>query len=178
MEAAVHLALLFLLAATALTIAFMRSILPMIMLGGIYSFLMASVFLVLDAADVAFTEAAVGAGVFTVLGLVALSHTGDRESAPGRKRYLALGVVTVAGIALLYATADMPAIGDPEAPVHRHVAPRYIDETPEAIGIPNVVTAVLADYRGFDTLGEVAVIFTAGVGVLLLLGRRRRGGRR
>jgi len=67
----------------------------------------------------------------------------------------------------------MPAIGDPAAAVHHHVAPRYIAETPDAIGIPNIVTAVLADYRGFDTLGEVAVIFTAGIGVLLLLGGRR-----
>jgi multicomponent Na+:H+ antiporter subunit B len=43
--------------------------------------------------------------------------------------------------------------------------------------VPNLVTAVLASYRGFDTLGEVTVIFTAGVGVMLLLGRgsgRRR----
>lgn len=162
------------LVVTALTIVRMRSILAVVMLSGIYSFLMASIFLVLDAVDVAFTEAAVGAGVTTVLGLVALSLTGDRERLPSRRPFLALAVVVVTGAALLYASEDMPVIGDPEAPVHRHVAPRYLAETPEAIGIPNVVTAVLADYRGYDTLGEVAVIFTAGVGVMLLLGHARR----
>ena len=48
-------------------------------------------------------------------------------------------------------------------------------QTTAEIGIPNIVTAVLASYRGFDTLGETAVIFTAGVGVMaLLLGRRKR----
>ena len=67
----------------------------------------------------------------------------------------------------------MPLFGNPQNPIHHHVAPQYIQETPEIIGIPNVVTSVLADYRGFDTLGEVTVIFTAGIGVLLLLRRRR-----
>ena len=59
------------------------------------------------------------------------------------------------------------------APVHRHVAPRYIEESPKEIGIPNMVTAVLASYRGYDTLGETTVIFTAGIAVLALLGMRR-----
>jgi len=54
------------------------------------------------------------------------------------------------------------------------VAPRYLEESGTEIGIPNVVTSVLASYRGYDTLGETAVIFTAGVGVLVLLGSARR----
>ena len=64
--------------------------------------------------------------------------------------------------------------GDPTAPIHGHVATRYLEESGEEIGIPNVVTSVLASYRGYDTLGEVTVIFTAGVGVIALLGLRRR----
>ena len=58
----------------------------------------------------------------------------------------------------------MPAFGDPNAPVHTHVAPRYIGESGEEVGIPNIVTSVLASYRGFDTLGEVTVVFTALIG--------------
>lgn len=166
--------LLVLLVITALTIVRMRSILAVIMLSGIYSFLMASIFLVLDAVDVAFTEAAVGAGVTTVLGLVALSLTEDREKLPTHEPIIALVVVVITGTLLLFATQDMPDIGDPNAPIHQHVAPRYIAESPEAIGIPNFVTSILADYRSYDTFGEVAVIFTAGIGVMLLLGRRRK----
>jgi multicomponent Na+:H+ antiporter subunit B len=75
---------------------------------------------------------------------------------------------------LIFATPEMPPFGDAEAPVNQHVAPRYIAEGPEATGVPNMVTAVLASYRGYDTLGEVTVIFTAGIGVMLLLGGRRR----
>ena len=78
------------------------------------------------------------------------------------------------GLMLLYGTSDLPRLGDPQAPAHQHVAPWYLEQTPELIGIPNVVTAVLASYRGYDTLGEVTVIFTAGIAVLGLLGRGRR----
>ena len=78
------------------------------------------------------------------------------------------------GCVLIYGTMDLPRFGDPFAPAHRHVIPRYLEESGEEIGVPNVVTSVLASYRGYDTLGEVTVIFTAGVGVMLLIGRHRR----
>jgi|TARA_B100000315_G_scaffold95619_1_gene87795 multicomponent Na+:H+ antiporter subunit B len=165
---------LLLLLVVALTIVRLRNIFAVVMLSGIYSFLMATTFLVLDAVDVAFTEAAVGAGITTVLGLAAMALTTDREKIPTHWPTLPLAVVVVTGAILLYAVPDMPRFGAADSPIHRHVVPRYIDETPRAIGIPNIVTSVLADYRGYDTLGEVTVIFTAGVGVLLLLGRTRR----
>ena len=57
----------------------------------------------------------------------------------------------------------------PTTPIHTHVAPRYIADTVKETQVPNVVTSVLADYRGYDTLGETTVIFTAGIGVMLLL---------
>lgn len=75
---------------------------------------------------------------------------------------------------LIYGTFDMPAVGDPTAPAHLHVAPRYIALSYEETRTPNIVTSVLADYRGYDTIGEVVVIFTAAIGVLLLLASRRR----
>ena len=64
--------------------------------------------------------------------------------------------------------------GDPAAPIHQHVAPRYIEKSPAEIGVPNMVTSVLASYRGYDTLGETTVIFTAGLGLLLLIGQSLR----
>jgi multicomponent Na+:H+ antiporter subunit B len=159
---------------TALAIVRQRNMFAVIMLSGIYSLLMAATFTILDAVDVAFTEAAVGAGITTVLGLGALALTTQREKIPSHRPIIPLAVVIATGAILVAAVPDMPQFGDPSAPIHQHVAPRYIEETPVVIGIPNVVTAVLADYRGYDTLGEVTVIFTAGIGVLLLLGRTRR----
>src|SRR5690606_6223810 len=81
----------------------------------------------------------------------------------------ALVLVILAGALLILSTFDMPAFGSPDAPAHTHVAARYLEASYEEIGIPNVVASVLASYRGFDTLGEVVVIFVAGMGVLALL---------
>jgi len=148
------------------------------MLSGIYSLLSASFFVVLDAVDVAFTEAAVGAGISTILMLGTLALVGYRERKPSHSRFLPLLVVTITGVILIYGTWDLPNFGQAGNPANLHVAPRYLAETPEFFGIPNVVTAVLASYRGYDTMGEVTVIFTAAIGVLLLLGVSvgRRGG--
>jgi len=79
---------------------------------------------------------------------------------------------------LIYGTLDMPNFGSPDAPPQTHVSPEYLERSPHEIGIPNVVTAILASYRGYDTLGETAVVFTAGIGVLMLISglRRRRKG--
>jgi hypothetical protein len=69
----------------------------------------------------------------------------------------------------------MPPFGSPDNPIHHHVADHYLEESYEEMGgIPNVVTSVLAAYRGYDTMGETTVIFTALVGVLLLLARGPR----
>ncbi|OOZ39514.1 cation:proton antiporter [Solemya pervernicosa gill symbiont] len=143
-----------------------------VMLFGIYSFLSAVLFMSLDAVDVAFTEAAVGAGVSTVLMLSALRLTYRYEQRPKHGRLIPLIVVAVTGAALIYGTLDAPLLGDANSPANQHVAPRYIEQGPQEVGVPNMVTAVLASYRGYDTLGETVVIFTAGLAVLLLLGIR------
>ena len=174
MVEAVNIVLLGLLVITAVAAVRLHDLFAVVMMFGIYSLLAATVFVVLDAVDVAFTEAAVGVGVSTILMLATLGLVGRWERRPVHRPFLPLLVVVVTGAALIYGTLDMPHFGDPDAAVHQHVAPRYLEKSPDEIGIPNVVTGVLASYRGYDTLGELTVIFTAGVGVLALLGIRRR----
>ena len=174
MAEAVNIVLLGLLAITAVAAIRLHDLFAVVMMFGVYSLLAATVFVVLDAVDVAFTEAAVGVGISTILMLATLGLVGRWERRPAHRPFLPLLVVVVTGAALIYGTLDMPHFGDPDAPVHHHVAPRYLEKSPDEIGIPNVVTGVLASYRGYDTLGELTVIFTAGVGVLALLGIRRR----
>ena len=163
------------MAITAVAIVRMTNLFAIVMLFGIFSFLSASLFAVMDAVDVAFTEAAVGAGISTVLMLATIALTKDQnEKLPGRHRHwLPLAVVVVTGAVLVYGTLDIPAFGDPEAPAQIHVAPYYISGSVTETGVPNAVTSVLASYRGFDTLGEVVVVFTAGIAVLLLIGGKR-----
>ncbi len=173
-EIAIDLILLAFMAVIALAIVRMTDLFGMAMLFSLFSLLSAGVFTVMDAADVAFTEAAVGAGISTILMLATLAKTGRTEKKSNRNPIVPLLVVFSTGSLLIFATSDLPRLGDPNAPLHQHVAPEYIQNSPEEIGIPNVVTSVLASYRGYDTMGETAVIFTAGVGVLALLGLRRR----
>ncbi|VEN75454.1 conserved hypothetical protein [Candidatus Desulfarcum epimagneticum] len=78
------------------------------------------------------------------------------------------------GAVLVYGTLDMPGWGDPNSPASVHVSPRYIEKAVEETATPNIVTAVLGDYRGYDTMGETAVIFSAGVACVFLLKRRRK----
>ncbi|MCS5608626.1 MAG: DUF4040 domain-containing protein [Alphaproteobacteria bacterium] len=169
----IDIILLTFMGATAITILWLRSLFAVVMLSGIYSLLAASMFVALDAVDVAFTEAAVGAGISTVLMMATLALTGEKERTPSHMPLLSLVVVLITGAALIYATFDMPAFGAADAPVNLHVAPRYLNESFGEVGLPNVVTSVLASYRGYDTLGEVTVIFTAAVAVMMLLGGRK-----
>ena len=88
-------------------------------------------------------------------------------------RFFALITVIMTAALLVYATLDMPDFGDPSSPASTHVSPEYIKEAYEKTATPNVVTAVLADYRGYDTLGETTVIFTAGIVCMMLLRRKK-----
>ena len=167
----VDVALLLLLSVTALAIVRQQNLFAAVMMAGIYSVLSAGLFVVMDAVDVAFTEAAVGAGISTVLMLGTLALVGQSEHKPKHRPSLPLLVVVLTGGVLGYGTLDMPPFGDPANPIHHHVAPHYLEESEHEIGVPNVVTSVLASYRGYDTMGETTVIFAAAVGVLLLLAR-------
>jgi multicomponent Na+:H+ antiporter subunit B len=162
------------MAVTAVAIARLRNLFAVVVLSGLYSFLMANVLVVLDAVDVAMTEAAVGAGISTVLLLGTLYLTRNEESPPVHRSWLPLGVALVTGGLLAFGMLGLPEFGKPDSVIHQHVAPRYLEQGAAETGVPNIVTAVLASYRGFDTLGETTVVFTAGVGVILLL-RRWRG---
>ncbi len=160
---------------TGAAIVRLRNLFAVVMLTGLFSLLGAAVYVVMDAVDVAFTEAAVGAGVSTVLMLGTLALTTSSEKiTPDSNTLAALVLVLVTGGVLVYGTLDMPEYGDKNAAIHHHVVPRYLKESSHETGLPNVVTSILASYRGYDTLGETFVIFTAAAGVIAIIGRGRR----
>jgi multicomponent Na+:H+ antiporter subunit B len=186
MESLITFALLALLAVTALAVVRVKNLFAAVMFAGIYSLLSAGIFTVMDAVDVAFTEAAVGAGISTVLMLATLALVGSKVTepefritgisvrAPAKRPIFPLFVVILTGGVLVYGTLDMPPYGNPDNPIHHHVADHYLEESGHEIGVPNVVTSVLASYRGYDTMGETTVVFTAAVGVMILLSAMRR----
>ena len=170
-EALVIHALLLLMALVVVVLGRSRNLFSVVVLGGVYSFMMATVLVALDAVDVSMTEASVGAGISTVLLLGALHLCKSEEAKPVHKPWLPLAVSISTGALLMYGVFGLPDFGDPAAPIHRNVVPRYMQNETD---VPNVVTAVLASFRGYDTLGETTVVFTAGAGIIALLRRRKK----
>ncbi len=159
------------LVVVGIAIVRLRDLFAVVMLSGVYSLVSAAWFVSLDAVDVAFTEAAVGAGISTVLMLGAMLLTARKaEPVLPARHWVALMIAVVTGAALLYATVDMPAFGDPLSAPNAYVGLEYLKQAGPDTEIANVVSAVLASYRGFDTFGETTVIFAAGLGIILILG--------
>ena len=249
--------LLILVTVTAVAIIEVRNLYASAMLTSVYSLLMALVWVNMHSMDVAFTEAAVGGGISTILLIGTLVHTA-REEKPSKFRvdWKALLVTALTGAALIYGTFDMPRFGDPRAPIHHYRVPEMMAQTvgfvngtrgkqappegfdareyrsfngavkdvpadpadtawretsvlaqngiilPQVLAhpaaghgaeadhdaahqhppddfnghVPNSVTSLLAAYRGYDTMFETTVIFTAGVSLIMLLRRPRREG--
>lgn len=192
----IDLLLLLFLVVCAIVVVEMKDLLSATIVMGAYSLIMAIVWMRLNAVDVAFTEAAVGAGITTVLILAALSRTKRGEEEPTtsldaaseskldsdeektsikRHKLLSLLVVGITGAVLVYGTMDLPDFGDPLAPANKHVAAHMLEHGKRDTASDNIVTAILASYRGFDTLGETAVVFIAALSVILILRRNRDG---
>jgi multicomponent Na+:H+ antiporter subunit B len=84
-------------------------------------------------------------------------------------KVVGLIITVLTGTLLIYTTVDFPPWLDPQSPASTHLSPHYIEKTLEETSVPNIVTAVLADYRGYDTMFETTVIFAAGVVCFFLL---------
>lgn len=172
---ALSTALLVLMIMAALAIVRTTNLFAVAILSSVYSLLCAVWFVAMDAIDVGFTEACVGAGVSGALFLAALAHTGDRAKKQKMSRLVGGALAALAfGIALVLIVPFTPIFGDPNSAANIGIGMDYVRQTPVEIGIPNVVTAVLASYRGLDTFGEVVVIFAAGMAVVAILPRHRR----
>ncbi|MCK4728771.1 MAG: sodium:proton antiporter, partial [Desulfobacterales bacterium] len=61
-------------------------------------------------------------------------------------KIIGLVIAVLSGALLMYATVDFPAWGDPASPASTHLSPHFIEKVMEETSVPNIVTAVLADY--------------------------------
>jgi multicomponent Na+:H+ antiporter subunit B len=170
----VALPLLFLLILTAAGAIIVKDLIGAVFILSTYSFFLALLWAWQGAVDVAFTEAVVGAGVSTIFFLLTLFLTTPDEARTRyyRMSWLVLGGLIALGGLMVYGAQDLPPVGSVDAPANTHISPLYLERSLDETGTPNVVTAVLMDYRALDTLIETTVIFTAGVAASLLLRRR------
>jgi len=160
---------------TAVVTALARDVLAAIIVFGAYSLGMAVLYTFYRAPDVALTEAAVSAGITTVLLLLTIAKTSriDHDASYDSVDPTALAVVALLGVAIASTLSSIPAVGDPTAAVwsNEAVTQYYIAQTYADTHVDNTVMAVLAGYRGFDTFGEAVVVFAAGVATMLVLRR-------
>lgn len=172
MNSVLEIALLVFVVVSAFTAAFLRDVLGSIIAFSAYSLGISIIWVFLRAPDVGLTEAAVGAGIMTVLFLLTIAKTvrpaGERTLERVNIRSLAVTIALVGALSTTLFALPPVGAGD-SAAVTDDVTRYYLENAYTETGVHNAVTAVLAAYRGFDTLGEAVVVYSAGVGILLVL---------
>jgi multicomponent Na+:H+ antiporter subunit B len=163
-----------LLILTAAGAIFVKDLISAVFILGSYSFFLALLWAWQGAVDVAFTESVVGAGLSTIFFLLALFWTTSKDALSRRYRpsWMIFGGLLALGALMVHGAQDLPRVGDPHSPPNVHISPVYLERSLVDTKTPNVVTSVLMDYRGMDTLIETTVIFTAGIAASLLLRRK------
>ncbi|NQU44447.1 DUF4040 domain-containing protein [bacterium] len=161
-----------LLVLCAFVILRVRDFFPLIILLNVCSVILVIIYVLLGAVDVAFTEAVVGASISTIffMMLVTRIRTSGLRPEVSRRRIPSALVALAVGLVLLKGVNALPSFGDPDSVMQQHVSAQYVENSMHDMHTPNVVTAILADYRGFDTLIETTVIFAAALACLLILG--------
>lgn len=136
----------------------------------------ATIFFISDAVDVALTEAAVGAGISTLLFIKVLYNVDDTLPKNTARDLSCFILFFLLSLILISFSLNFPEFGLSSTTSDAPSTQYYLNESQVDIGIPNVVTSILAGYRAFDTLGEVLVIFIAGISVLGILREEKNNG--
>jgi len=162
-----------LLTIIAIRVIFSKDLLETIIIMSVFSLLISLIYLIMDAPDVAMTEIALGACLSTCVLLNFIRIVGvSNESLRFKNVVIPLMLCLSFIVILTIAGLDLPQYGNGDSAVQTHVSKYYIDNTSAEIGVKSMVAAILASYRGFDTLGETSVILIAGLAVLLILSKR------
>ena len=174
----IEILLLILVVILAFLSLWIRDLISAVVVFGAYSFLMCLIWTGMGAVDVAFTEAAVGAGVSTVFFIAVLFNTTRKikfNPLDLSAKIFASIVCIIVGCLLFVGISDLPEWGDPKSPVNSVVSAYYVEEAYNDTKVPNLVTAVLADYRAYDTMFETCVVFIAMLGIFSILKREENG---
>lgn len=154
-------------------VVFTFSLLKSIIMLSASSLMIGLCYLCMDAPDVAMTEAAIGACLSTVVLLSFARKIGSDEIGGSHGRLFAGALCMILSGIMIHAGFDLGEYGDATTQVHAHVNQYFLEQTGKDIGISSFVAAILASYRGYDTLGETTVIFTAALAVAMILGRKK-----
>lgn len=151
-----------------------KNIVESIIIMSVFSLFIGICYLFLDAPDVAMTETALGACLSTCVLLNLTKIVGEDVGRVRKSKILFASILcSVFVICLSWAALDIPEFGSNDSPLQTHLTKYYVENTYKDIAIPSMVAAILASYRGFDTLGETTVILIAGIAVTVIKSRRK-----
>lgn len=152
-----------------------KNLVESIIIMSVFSLFIGICYLFLDAPDVAMTETALGACLSTCV-LLNLTKVVGEDVGRVRKSKIVFASILCGAfiICLSWAALDIPEFGASDSPLQTHLTKYYVENTHKYIAIPSMVAAILASYRGFDTLGETAVILIAGLAVIVIKSRRKK----
>jgi len=160
---------------TCIRLIVSKNLVESIIIMSVFSLFIGICYLFMDAPDVAMTETALGACLSTCVLLNLVKIVGE-DIGKTRKSKIIFAIIlcSVFVACLSWAALDLPTFGAEDSPLQSHLTKYYVENTRTDIAIPSIVAAILASYRGFDTLGETAVILIAGLGVLVIVSRRKK----
>ncbi len=147
-----------------------RDLLSAIVSYGIVGFGLVICFLLLRAPDLAIVQIVVETITLIIMIAVIFNTTRDEIKERIKKSaiiYYILGLIFTVGFIYFFAISIK---GLPEFGKHfTRMATEYIKSGVSRTGSINLVTGVVLDFRGYDTLGEITILFTAVIGVLTVL---------
>lgn len=153
-----------------------KSLIESVIIMSIFSLFIGICYLFMDAPDVAMTETALGACLSTCVLLNLVKIVGEDVGKPQKTKIALATLLCITLVACLsWASLDLPQFGTEDSPLQTHLTKYYVENTRNDIAIPSIVAAILASYRGYDTLGETTVILIAGLAVLVIISRRKKG---
>lgn len=151
-----------------------KNLIESLIITSIFSLIISIGYLLMDAPDVAMTEVSLGAALSSCVMLNVIKITGQEYKSCSKTRFITASILCIIFISILaWVTIDFAEFGSSSSPVQDHLTSYYIQNTKNDIAIPSFTAAILASYRGFDTLGETTVVLIAGLAVLLITSRRK-----
>ncbi len=162
----------------AISLLFAKKTITLIIISSLISGLFTLFYVLSMAPDVAITEAAVGSAISTIFFILAATYYTNSKIFYNNKSNILFNVgaaliCIIIFLILSYLALKMQPYGDPKNSIHYNIADYYIKNTLKDFSIPNIVTAILGGYRGFDTLFETTVIFAAAMGVKAILSDKK-----
>lgn len=151
-----------------------RNLIESIIIMSVFSLFIGICYLLMDAPDVAMTETALGACLSTCVLLNVAKIVGEDAGKLKKLNTLFAAILCSSFVAILtWVSFDLPSFGTQDSEIQTHLTKYYLQNTRTDIAIPSFVAAILASYRGYDTLGETTVILIAGLAVLVIVSRKK-----